>query len=151
HDATVFREHRGLELMAETDRSAVVLRRATFTPYGERMRCMWIRKTAAVLFGLMVVLAACGTANNSGGASASAGAALAASQVLHVDIGGEPPSADPTQVTDSASITVERQVTATLVYYDKDLNVIPWLAEKWDIAPDGKQITFHLRDNIKYS
>jgi oligopeptide transport system substrate-binding protein len=114
---------------------------------------MWIKKTFGALVALMVVLAACGGgANNTGGASASGGGAqIDTNAVLKVDMGGEPPSADPTQMTDSQSITVERQVTATLVYYDKDLNVIPWLAEKWDIAPDGKMITFHLRDNIKYS
>lgn len=138
--------------MAETDRSAAVHAAGPFTPLGERMRCMWTKKLIAVLAGLVVVLAACGGggANNSG-ASATSGPAIDANAALRVDMGGEPPSADPTQVTDSQSITVERQVTATLVYYDKDLNVIPWLASSWDISPDGTEITFHLRDNIKYS
>ncbi len=118
---------------------------------------MWIKKSFGVLVALMIVLAACSTNNNSGGSSqssapsATATTAMDPNQVLHVDMGGEPPSQDPTQATDSASITVLRNTTATLVYFDKQLNVIPWLASSWDISPDGQTITFHLRDNIKYS
>jgi oligopeptide transport system substrate-binding protein len=122
---------------------------------------MWIKKSFGVLVALMVVLAACSSNNNTGGStnpSASGSTAASASQValdpnqvLHVDMGGEPPTQDPTQATDSQSITVLRNTTATLVYFDKDLNVIPWLASSWDISPDGQTITFHLRDNIKYS
>ncbi len=120
---------------------------------------MWIKKSFGVLVALMIVLAACSTNNNTGASSQSTGAstaasatpALAADQTLHVDMGGEPPTQDPTQATDSQSITVLRNTTATLVYFDKQLNVIPWLASSWDISPDGTVITFHLRDNIKYS
>ncbi len=120
---------------------------------------MWIKKSFGVLVALMVVLAACSSNNNSGGsgqpssstAATSSQMAMDPNQVLHVDMGGEPPSQDPTQATDSQSITVLRNITATLVYFDKDLNVIPWLASSWDISPDGQTITFHLRDNIKYS
>ena len=118
---------------------------------------MWIKKSFGVLVALMIVLAACSTNNNSGGSSqssapsATATTAMDPNQVLHVDMGGEPPSQDPTQATDSASIAVLRQTTATLVFFDKQLNVIPWLASSWDISPDGQTITFHLRDNIKYS
>jgi oligopeptide transport system substrate-binding protein len=113
---------------------------------------MWIKRTFAVLAALMVVLAAC--SSNNGGQSAGAsgsGGALSPNQVLRVDMGGEPPSQDPTQATDSASITVLRNTTATLVYFDKDLNLKPWLAASYDLSPDGTQVTFHLRDNIKYS
>jgi ABC-type oligopeptide transport system substrate-binding subunit len=120
---------------------------------------MWIKKSFGVLVALMVVLAACSSNNNTGGSTAPSNSTAATAsqmamdpnQVLHVDMGGEPPTQDPTQATDSQSITVLRNTTATLVYFDKDLNVIPWLAKSWDISPDGQTITFHLRDNIKYN
>jgi len=103
-----------------------------------------------------LLLAACGgpgssTAPGASSQPSSSSPAKAEEQVLHADIGTEPPSLDPTQATDSASIAVLRQTTATLVYYDPQLNVIPWLASSWDISTDGQTITFHLRDNIKYS
>ncbi len=116
-----------------------------------------MRRLMGMALSLALLLAACGGqgSSTSPGASGSTGPSatppLAADQVMHADLGTEPPSQDPTQATDSASIAVLRQTTATLVFYDQQLNVIPWLAKSWDISPDGTQITFHLRDNIKYS
>ncbi len=113
-----------------------------------------MRRLAGIAIGLALLLAACGGQGASTVPSASGGPsqpALATDQVIHLDLGGEPPSLDPTQATDSQSITVLRSITATLAYFDKDLNVIPWLAKSWDISADGKTITFHLQDNIKYS
>ncbi|MGI8871011.1 MAG: peptide ABC transporter substrate-binding protein [Candidatus Limnocylindria bacterium] len=114
---------------------------------------MWLKKSFAILVVLGLILAACGgtQGSNSPSANASGSGAASGPQILHVDMGGEPPSLDPTQATDSASITVLRSITATLVYFDKQLNVVPWLAKSWDVAPDGQKITFHLQDNIKYS
>lgn len=38
-----------------------------------------------------------------------------------------------------------------LVYQDENGNISPWLAKSWDISPDGKTYTFHLRDDVTYS
>lgn len=38
-----------------------------------------------------------------------------------------------------------------LVNVDPDFKVVPWLAEKWEISPDGKTYTFHLRHNAVWS
>lgn len=38
-----------------------------------------------------------------------------------------------------------------LVRYDQNYNFQPRLADSWDIAPDGKSITFHLHKGIKFS
>ncbi len=38
-----------------------------------------------------------------------------------------------------------------LVYQDEQGNITPWLAKSWDISPDGKTYTFHLRDDVTYS
>jgi peptide/nickel transport system substrate-binding protein len=37
-----------------------------------------------------------------------------------------------------------------LVMQDKDFRIHPGLAESWDIAPEGKSITFHLRKGVKF-
>jgi len=120
------------------------------------------------LFGIMasvaVIAAACGGASTSTapstapastapGASSSAApsaapstADMAANQVLHIDLGNEPPTLDPSKAQDSTSIAVLHAITRPLVYFDKDLKVVPSLAEKWDFSADGKTLTFHLRD-----
>ena len=82
--------------------------------------------------------------------SAAASGNLAAEQILNTDIQGEPPTLDPTKAQDSNSIAVLYAVHRPLAYTDKDLNVIPSLAESWDISSDASEITFHLRD-AKYS
>ncbi|MEO6058592.1 MAG: peptide ABC transporter substrate-binding protein [Candidatus Limnocylindria bacterium] len=69
-----------------------------------------------------------------------------AEQVLRVDIGNEPPSLDPTQATDSASIQVLRSTTFPLAYFDEDLSITPGIAEDWDVSADGTEIIFHLGD-----
>ena len=38
-----------------------------------------------------------------------------------------------------------------MVHFDVNLQVIPGLAEKWDITPDGKLYTFHLNPSATFS
>ncbi|MBF8187689.1 hypothetical protein ITP53_18490 [Nonomuraea sp. K274] len=38
----------------------------------------------------------------------------------------------------------------TLVGYDKDFNIVPELAEKWETSKDGKVLTLHLRKGVKF-
>ncbi|MEO8245683.1 MAG: peptide ABC transporter substrate-binding protein [Chloroflexota bacterium] len=104
---------------------------------------------------LGLVLAACSgggtTPSPSGSGDASSAPSNDAEQVLRVDLGGEPPTLDPTQATDSQSINVLRSITRPLAYFDENLEVVPGLAEGWVISDDGQQITFTLKDGITYS
>jgi oligopeptide transport system substrate-binding protein len=84
-------------------------------------------------------------------ASESAGAGLAADQTLRIDLGVEPPTLDPNLAQDSTSIAVLNALQRGLVYYDKDLNPAPAVAESWDVTDEGKTFTFHLRADAKYS
>jgi oligopeptide transport system substrate-binding protein len=113
---------------------------------------MWFKKTMGVLVALMLLLAACQpSASESPSASEGAGASVELPpQVLRVDIGGEPPTLDPTQATDSASIQVLRSISHPLAYFDADLNIVPGLAD-WVISEDGKTVTFTLKEGIAYS
>lgn len=52
--------------------------------------------------------------------------------------------------SDSASHAVAAYIYNGLVKYDKDLNLVGDLAKSWDISPDNKTITFHLRDDVKW-
>src|SRR5712692_3853197 len=87
-----------------------------------------------------------------GSAATSASAAAgAAANTLRYNIGDEPESIDPAQSQDTTQDFVIVQLNGTLVYPDKDLNVKPGLAEKWDISADGVTYTFHLRSGLKWS
>ena len=70
--------------------------------------------------------------------------------MLRVDLGGEPPTLDPTLATDSQSIQVLRSITHPLAYFDGDLNIVDGLAS-WEISADGLTVTFTLKDGIAYS
>lgn len=39
----------------------------------------------------------------------------------------------------------------TLLWHDKDNNVIPWLAKDYKVSPDGLTVDITLRDNVKWS
>jgi ABC-type transport system substrate-binding protein len=41
-------------------------------------------------------------------------------------------------------------VYSRLTYFDDNLNVIPDLAESWEVSPDQKVWTFHLRHGVKF-
>ncbi len=103
---------------------------------------------------LALVVSACGGGNSGSSTPASsdgASPALSPDQVFRVDLGGEPPTLDPTQATDSQSIAVLRSITRPLAYFDENLEVVPGLADSWTINDEGTQITFTLKDGITFS
>ena len=58
---------------------------------------------------------------------------------------------DPHITNRAATRKILIQVLDTLVVIDpKDGSVKPGLAEKWEVSPDGKTYTFHLRRNVKF-
>ena len=59
---------------------------------------------------------------------------------LYVD----PPTLDPHLTTDATSAQIIIEVFGGLVTIDRDLNIVPDLAERWDISPDGRVYTFYL-------
>ena len=44
-----------------------------------------------------------------------------------------------------------RIVYDCLLYQDENGKISPWLAKSWDVSPDGKTYTFHLRDDVTFS
>lgn len=56
----------------------------------------------------------------------------------------------PILANDLTSHTIASMVYNGLVKYDKDLNLVGDLAERWDISDDNKSITFYLRKNVKW-
>lgn len=56
----------------------------------------------------------------------------------------------PPLASDSSSFDVIGLVYNGLVKYDKDLRLVGDLAESWDVSPDCRRITFHLRRGVTW-
>lgn len=63
----------------------------------------------------------------------------------------DPPTFDPALVTDTTSASIIVEIFSGLVTLNKELEIIPDLAESWEISEDGKTYTFKLRKGIKFS
>ncbi len=57
---------------------------------------------------------------------------------------------DPAMVQDGDSIDAIQQVFEGLVGWDENSKVVPNLAEKWDISPDGRTYTFTIKKGVKF-
>src|SRR5436190_13092474 len=66
--------------------------------------------------------------------------------------GAEPESLDPAVITGEADGRVALELFGGLTRYNPtDAAPIPDLAESWDISPEGKLYTFHLRPDAVWS
>ena len=62
-----------------------------------------------------------------------------------------PHSIFPHKITNAIDGLIASQIHEGLVKVNpKDLSVMPGLAEKWEISPNGKTITFYLRKGVKF-
>jgi ABC-type transport system substrate-binding protein len=64
--------------------------------------------------------------------------------------GEDPLVLDPAVAQDSGSANYIVEIFSGLVRLDKNLDVQPDLAERWDISPDGKVYTFHLNPKASF-
>jgi oligopeptide transport system substrate-binding protein len=111
---------------------------------------------------LSLVLAACGGGNPSPSATNGTGGSGAPASSAPAVTGGtftlptttEPASLDPNLATDSGSILVLNAIQRPLLWYDpKTLEAIPQggLADSFEVSEDGTEITYTLKDGVKYS
>jgi len=96
---------------------------------------------------LILILAACGGANNPGNTSSNK------SSVLNVV---PSPKGDWTDgfspYASSVNNGAQGFIYETLLFFNRmDGSVKPWLAESYEFAADAKSVTFHLRKGVKWS
>jgi oligopeptide transport system substrate-binding protein len=74
-----------------------------------------------------------------------------AETLLHRGNGAEPETLDIHKSSGVPEANIQRDLFEGLVTEGADGKLQPGVAEKWDISPDGKTYTFHLRPDAKWS
>ena len=109
---------------------------------------------AALVLGLIVVagMVGCGggSSDGTGTEDAAGGGGSSASGPTLRMVGGDPLTLDPAIVTDAVSASYIVEIFSGLVTIDRDLKLAPDIAKSWDVSPDGKIYTFHLRDDVVF-
>ena len=126
-------------------------------------------KTLLLAFGMLFLVAACSGSSGSSEttpstgdspeptASSSAPAAANTTDSAEPLEGGrfvrlyvDPPTLDPHLTTDATSAQVIVEIFGGLVTIDRNLDVVPDLAESWDISADGRVYTFRIRPDAVF-
>ena len=64
--------------------------------------------------------------------------------------GGMPATLDPAMVQDTTSAGYVLEIFSGLVTLNGDLEIVPDIAEGWEISPDGTRYVFHLRSGVRF-
>ena len=93
-----------------------------------------------VVFNIIVNLTACSHKSK-----------ISSLDTINVDNGDDIPTLDPALSQDVASSRVLYNLFEGLTSFDQKNQIIPGLAESWNISADKKTYTFHLRPELKFS
>ena len=72
-------------------------------------------------------------------------------RVLRRGNGGEPQTLDPALAEDVHTFNILGDLYEGLIIGDREGNLLPGAAERWDVSPDGRQYTFRLRRDSVWS
>ena len=100
---------------------------------------------------LAILVAACAGGQPTGGGAASPSTAKAVpGGAVTFALEDDPIDFDPLRSRAFIDRNVHYQIYDSIVRIDSSGKIVPWLAEKWEVAPDGKTITFTLRKDVTY-
>ncbi|WP_026896829.1 ABC transporter substrate-binding protein [Daejeonella oryzae] len=71
-------------------------------------------------------------------------------KVFNINLNDGLTSLDPAFARNQNALWMVNQLFNGLVQVDDDLNTIPAIAKSWEISPDGKSYTFHLRQDVYF-
>ncbi|GAA1273344.1 ABC transporter substrate-binding protein [Kitasatospora nipponensis] len=104
---------------------------------------------AALTTGTLL-LTACGSNGTSPSKSSAAGKPVQGGSLSYAT-DTEPISFDIQVSQQDITGAIQRNVFDSLVHQDAKGDFQPWLASSWEISPDLKTYTFHLRDDVKFT
>ncbi|MEV1175529.1 ABC transporter substrate-binding protein [Nonomuraea sp. NPDC049784] len=94
------------------------------------------------------LISGCGTSTASG--AGGDGEPKRGGTLVLGENGQEPPCLDPHGNSSSDGPVSTVPVADSLVWFDADGKIQPWLADSWEISPDGLTYTFKLRHGVKF-
>lgn len=97
-----------------------------------------------VMASALVVSGCTSTPSTSPSTPASTGGTLV------IGVTTDPDTLLPWTATQFQAVNVLQTIYGTLTEFDKDLNVVPGLAESWDVSSDGLTVTLHLRKSVTF-
>ncbi len=110
-----------------------------------------LRLRLPVAVAALAVLAGCGSGSGAGDSGASAGAPRSGGSLTFA-VGSDTGCVDPQQVASNDSIYSVRQLVDSLTDQNPQTGeIVPWLAQSWEISKDATTFTFHLRSGVTFS
>lgn len=114
------------------------------------------KKLLLLVTGLLgsfaLAAAGCGGGEEAGTGTAGGTGAEVANQTMTIAWGAEPPSLDPGLASDTTSANVLYNIMDPLIKLNPDtLQAEPNLAESWDVSEDATEVTYHLRQDGKWT
>ena len=100
---------------------------------------------------LTFILGACGGAGNKAKESTEKNKTAEITQSITISTPAPISTLDTTQTTDKNTFTMVQHLFEGLTRFDENTTPIPGIAETIDISEDGKEYTFTLRDDAKWS
>ncbi len=69
---------------------------------------------------------------------------------LYLRLSSDPTTLDPAYIVDVSGGVIAAKIFDGLVGFDQSANIVPDIAESYEISPDGKTYTFHLRQGVRF-
>lgn len=123
---------------------------ATTTSSFSRRQFLHRAATLLAIPAVLGTLEACAPAAPSAGPTTASKPAAASFKPPVVTQGVDPETLDPHYGESGPIGNVLNNVLEPLVHYDRNMNIVPVLAESWQVQPDQVTWRFKLRQNVKF-
>jgi oligopeptide transport system substrate-binding protein len=115
------------------------------------LRLLSLTGPALPLALLAFLVTGCGKNDSTGAGQSAAASITPGKKILRYGNGAEPQDLDFQIVTGVPEHHLALTFFEGLISEDPQLNVVPGVAERWEISPDGLRYTFHLRADAQWS